>query len=202
MNKIIVVEGKTDISFLKYLLNEMGIVVQIEENNCKSTPVQIAENLYISNLQGCNGDSKTVLEENFKNLEERPENFEKIIYFLDADKNYSKVKSMIQGLSSEKVSYYIFPNNKENGMLEDVLLKIASKQSLVELIELEILEKLKNNEESEIIKEAKSKLMIYLASNTPLKESLKDALQAKKLWDFSSGYLDEIKEFIREEIGS
>ncbi|MGL5544747.1 MAG: DUF3226 domain-containing protein, partial [Cetobacterium sp.] len=189
MNKVIVVEGKTDISFLKYLFKDMGATVNINENSCKWDPVQIGEDLYISNLEGCNGDSKVVLEENFQNLEERPENFQKIIYFLDADKNYVKVKNMILGLNSEKVSYYIFPNNRDVGMLEDVLLKIASKQSLVNLIETEILEKLKNNEESEIIKEPKSKMMIYLASNTPLKESLKDALQAKKLWDFKSEYL-------------
>ncbi|MGL5426655.1 MAG: DUF3226 domain-containing protein [Cetobacterium sp.] len=200
MNKVIVVEGKTDISFFKYLFKEMKIDVIIDENNCKWDPVQIAKNLYVSNLEGCNAESKVVLEENFQNLEERPENFQKIIYFLDADKNYTKVKDMIEGLNSEKVSYYIFPNNKDIGMLEDVLLKIASKQSLVNLIETEIVEKLKSNEESKIIKESKSKMMIYLASNTPLKESLKDALQAKKLWNFKSEYLNGIKEFIKNEL--
>ncbi|MGL6131037.1 MAG: DUF3226 domain-containing protein [Fusobacteriaceae bacterium] len=201
MNKIIVVEGKTDITFLKYLFKNMKLEVDIEnENNYKASPLQIGKNLYISNLEGCNGENRERLRENFQSLLESPENFLKIIYILDADKNFSKVENMIKNLNNEKVSYYIFPNNKDSGMLEDVLLKIATKESLVKLIEDEILQKLKDNDQSEIRKEAKSKMMIYLASSTPLKESLKDALQAKKLWNFSHSSLDEIKIFFNEAL--
>lgn len=202
MNKIIVVEGKTDISFLKYLFQSMKLDICIEnENNYKASPLQVGKNLYISNLEGCNGENREKLKENFKTLLESPENFEKIIYLLDADKNFEKVEKMLKGLNNEKMSYYIFPNNRDLGMLEDLLLEITTKKSLSNLINGDIIELLKSNSESDIRKEAKSKIMIYLASNSPLKESLKDALQAKKLWDFEDVKLDSIKEFLSKELG-
>lgn len=202
-NKIIVVEGRSDASFLKYLFNEMGF--EVSENIYSSAPnnqnpTRIMENIYITNLGGYNSENPDKLKENLEKLLNRPENFEKIIYLLDADKNFSKVEKRIKDLNNDKVSYFIFPDNENVGMLENILINIAKKKNLMKFIGEDIFEKLNEHKDSEIKKEAKSKVMIYLASNTPLKESLQDALQAKELWDFKSRYLDKIKSFLLKEL--
>lgn len=202
-NKVIVVEGKADISFLKYLFDELGFPVDENINKAASTqqnPVKIREGIYITNLGGYNSDDPNKLKENLEKLLDKQEKFHKIIYLLDADKDFDKVKKRLEELKNDKVSYFIFPNNKSSGMLEDILINIAKKDKLMKFIKDDVFNQLNSHQDSKIVKEAKSKVMIYLASNTPLKENLHNALQAKELWDFENEYLDEIKEFLVSEL--
>jgi len=195
--RLLIVEGTDEVVFLG--LFDSDIAENINIKNIKSAPQKIKEDFYLGCFDGVDNMGNY-----FEKLNKNPDKFSKIGIIVDADSNYDSRKSSIESAlkklkyEAEK-EYYILPNNSGSGMLEDLCLKISKHENLIKMIETEIFPKMKEHSDSNIRNDSKSKLMMYLSTQTPLKSKLSHALNdSKELWDTNSDKLAELKNFINK----
>ncbi len=186
--KIIAVEGQDEVNFFKALLRTLGI----------------------NNVQILNFEGKTKFKNKIKALKNRPgfENVAKIAFIRDSDSLPANAAfdSIVNALksadlpfpdninsfkdSNPNVGIFIMPNNDDLGMLEDLCLKSIEEEPVTLCID-EYFECIEENP-NEL---SKAKVLCYLASKTPLVNSLGRAA-VKGHWDFNSNHFNEIKTFI------
>lgn len=107
----------------------------------------------------------------------------KIIFLMDADykkgleSGYERTKKAIDKVKEQllkennalEITEFIFPNNKEEGMSETLILNSIKCQNIVTYIRDEVIEKIKAMEESNIKNETKSTFMMVAATQNPLR---------------------------------
>lgn len=208
MMNIIICEGITEVA-LVYNLNAKinGLLEGSRLENINHNPFEIGENIYLINLKG-KDTFKEVIKKLYKQLADKEVN--RISFIMDADDNYDAMKDNIKdkiekiknkGIECE-YSYYILPsNNGELGMAEDLVLKSLYAENLVNLIETDIFSQLKEHSESNIRNDAKTKFMIFGATQIPQTSSPSFMMKrAKELIDFENPCYDELKMFIENAI--
>ncbi|MDY6806907.1 MAG: DUF3226 domain-containing protein [Cyanobacteriota bacterium] len=92
------------------------------------------------------------------------------------------------------VNIFIFPNNRDSGMLEDLCLESVKDDGAMSCVE-QYLECVKNNANREPDNLAKAKLHAWLASKEKPDKRLGEAAEAG-YWDWESAAFDGLKEFI------
>ncbi len=95
------------------------------------------------------------------------------------------------------VGIYIMPDNRGTGMLEDLCLQTVQEQPVNSCIEdyLECFLKYHSEKEKKRINRSKSRVMAYLATRSPIVNSL--GLGAKEgYWDFTHPCFDDLKKFL------
>lgn len=200
-SKFIFVEGDDDFHFLCNLLEIMGV-----------------NDIFIEKING-----KDNLKRALKAFSTLPlfENVKSLSVIIDADESFTNTERSIISIISEiniptprahnevaesgemKVSFFIMPGNKENGAIEDLILKYASKKAVFKHVE-EFFVKIKSNED-EIKKhdeeygypsnDKKAKMQVYLSCNQD-SDSRIGVSTKKKIINTDDDCFNEIKSFI------
>lgn len=132
MKKYLLVEGITDIAFVKYVCFKYQITTKF--NDFKKDKKEYTFNdLVIINMDGQeNLDSELLF------LKSQMPKIEKIAIIEDADNDFTKSQKNIttsiakSGIESSKVTYFLTPNNKDLGDLETLLLSSVQKNNIVQ----------------------------------------------------------------------
>lgn len=145
--------------------------------------------IYLANFGGINNLKKFI--EKF--CDGRPTEIDKLIFIVDADYyneekqngGYENRRKSIEGYIrkiKEQVEkdygectilfdYYITPNNKDDGMTEDICLKSIKCQKIVNYIKNEVIENIEKTGEANIKNISKSTFMMVSATQDPLRRS-------------------------------
>ena len=199
MSKIVFAsEGITEVNFILKLLELKEGFLFNDKNNKKIDNKELSPQLvgkyenndiYLANFGGVNSFKKFI--EKF--CDNRPTEIDKLIFIVDADfynaekqnGDYKNRKKSIEGYIKkikEKIEidygeckilfdYYITPNNKDDGMTEDICLKSINCQKIVEYIKNEVIEKVEKTGEANIKNISKSTFMMVSATQDPLRGS-------------------------------
>lgn len=136
--KYLIVEGITDIAFIKYICVKSNIINNYDDfklQKASSTMVDTYKynDLYIINLKG-----KDNLEYTLTNILKPLENkISKISIIQDADNDFEtslkNVKTTIKNskISKIEIPIYLTPNNKNNGDLETLLLSTLKNNDII-----------------------------------------------------------------------
>ena len=137
--RYLIVEGITDVAFVKYVCFKNKITNKFNEFSVQSNQGKVEiyknRNLFIINLKGQN-NLNYVLLEIIKNLEMR---IEKIGIIQDADDNFEKSKQNIETainnseIDKSKIDFFLTPNNKDEGDLETLLLSTLDENRIPQL---------------------------------------------------------------------
>lgn len=146
------------------------------------------------------------------------ETFDSILFFMDADykigeetgfqRTEKSIKDVIKIIEKKRenkdvlLDYFISPNNKDDGMIENLLIEAINCEEIKNYIKSEVIPKVKQMEEAEITNEAKSTFIIIAATQNPLRvntssfiTSCYDKLDKNNI-SFKK-FLDFIKKYIR-----
>ena len=133
MKKYLLLEGVTDVAFVKYICFKKNIISNFNDFK-KIESRYIFKNLVIVNLQG-QGNLDTEL----SYLKDEEQKIEKIAIIQDADKNFEKSKEDIEKaienskIDKNKVEIFLTPNNRDLGDLETLLLSTLDKDNIPQL---------------------------------------------------------------------
>lgn len=175
----------------------------------------LENNIYIANFQGV--DNLKNFRKNF--CKDRPLETDKLIFIVDADyyndekKNggyenrkisiENHIKIIKETLESEygenelQFDYYITPDNKSDGMTEDICLKSIQCQKIVKYVDTEAIPAVLKTGEANIKNRAKSAFMMVSATQDPLKGSSHLFIDnCFKLFNQETPEFQQIKEFI------
>lgn len=199
--KFIFVEGDDDFHFLCNLLEVMNV-----------------DDIYIEKING-----KDNLKRALRAFTSLPlfESVTRLSIIVDADKSFQNTEKSIISILSEisiptpvghniiaenediKVSFFIMPGNKQNGAIEDLILKHACKKEVFKHVdslfddiksnEIEI--KKLNSEYDYPLNDKKAKLQVYLSCNKESDSRIGVSIK-KKIIDTDDACFDEIKSFI------
>ncbi|MFT5659428.1 MAG: hypothetical protein ACI9TV_000044 [Sulfurimonas sp.] len=131
MKKYLLVEGITDVAFVKYVClknNRIENFNDFEKNGKEYT----FHNLVIVNM---NGQGNLDIELSF--LKDQDAKIEKIAIIEDADDDFKKSQEDIElsikksKIDSSKINYFLTPNNKDLGNLETLLLSTVQENNIV-----------------------------------------------------------------------
>ena len=131
MKKYLLVEGVTDVAFVKYVCFKKNITSNFNDFK-KIESRYIFENLVIINLQG---QSNLNTELNY--LKDEEQKIEKIAIIQDADKDFEKSKNDIKNaiqksdIDKSKIDFFLTPNNKDLGDLERLLLSTIQNNHII-----------------------------------------------------------------------
>ncbi|GAA8475019.1 hypothetical protein HpNP83_05540 [Helicobacter pylori] len=112
---LIFVEGPSDKVFLEVYLYFLGNF--------------LTKNFKVQNIKGKDNLSKRLLE---------IEKYDKTLIIFDADKDYESNKKEILSKTQQKITeeqIFLFPNNQDDGDLEDLLLEIANHKEFINCFE-------------------------------------------------------------------
>lgn len=192
-NILFVCEGETEVCLIyKILKKEFKLVSNkdIEYNGTlilKDLHHNITEfftdynnKIYVSNLKG--EDKLNTYIEELSNSREI-EDIDKIIFLMDADfvkgaeAGYIRTKKAIEKAKEEllevnskiDITEFILPDNENDGMSETLILNSIKCQNIVNYIREEVIEKVKEMDESEIKNEEKTAFMMVAGTQNPLK---------------------------------
>ncbi|MEA2100080.1 MAG: DUF3226 domain-containing protein [Campylobacterota bacterium] len=132
MKKYILVEGITDVAFVKYVCLKNGITQKFDDFK-QAKKVYNCNDLYIINLDG-----QTNLEKELNLLKPKEIEISQIFIIQDADDNFEtsteNIKSAIKNseIDSEIIKTFLTPNNKDLGDLETLLLSTIKTNNIVE----------------------------------------------------------------------
>jgi len=189
-SKLIAVEGSDEVNFFKAMFKHLEIV-----------------DIQIENFEG-----KTNFDAKIKAIKNVPgfRNVKSFALIRDADNlpphsAFDSIKSSLNSVNLPKpefineftnttpsIGVFIMPGNSEEGMLEDLCLEPIKLYPVNECIDTFI-----DCSETEVTNLAKSKTLCYLATKSPLVNSL--GLGALKgHWDLDSPVFDELKKFLTQ----
>lgn len=145
------------------------------------------------------------------------ESFYSILFLMDADYQAGKetgfqrtekaIKDVINIIKQERenkeilLDYFISPNNKDDGMIENLLIEAINCKEIKTYIKDEAIPKIENMKDSEITNEAKSTFIMIAATQNPLRVNTssfitscynkldKNNTSFKKLLDFIEKYI-------------
>ena len=133
MKKYLLLEGVTDVAFVKYICFKKNIISNFNDFK-KIESRYIFKNLVIVNLQG-----QSNLDTELSYLKDEEQKIEKIAIIQDADKNFEKSKEDIEKaienskIDKNKVEIFLTPNNRDLGDLETLLLSTLDKDNIPQL---------------------------------------------------------------------
>lgn len=196
--KILLVEGKDEVSIIESIIRG----IKGDEENI---------DIHIKDVGGCRKFPSSI--EALFDITGFKDNIEMIGIVRDADKDYygtfQQVKSVLKRFGfpcpqytnsftdeTPRVGVFILPDNENNGMLEDLLLKSICEHSNMECVDnyIECIKKIKICFPKNI---AKAKCQIFLAGMPEITHNVGLGAQ-KKYWNFEHECMKEFIKFIQE----
>ena len=171
-------------------------------------------NIYIGNIRGVSKLNRAYVTE----LIENPlfYKLDKILFIMDADyrennesgfirmkKSIVDIIKKIQKTRNIKTDYFISPNNKDDGMIENLLIEAIKCKKIKKYIKEEVVPNIRKMEDCEITKfsESKSIFMMIAATQNPMRGSASTFItDCYKKIDKNNKYFKEIKNFISKAI--
>ena len=200
--RFLAVEGKDECNFFKALLKHIGINnIQLLDIGGKDRfPLEFPA-LY--NQEGFNKIKRLGF---IRDAETNPAQsaFESVCHIikthnLSVPDNANEIKRT----NIPHIGIFIMPDNKGTGMLENLCLETIKSMPQFSCIEsyISCIAPSLSPSEKEIFNEQKARVQTYLASRSPIVNSLGLGAQ-KGYWDFNHHCLDDIKYFLRELFNS
>ena len=171
-------------------------------------------NIYIGNISGVKNLNSVYLTELIENSQFYK--LDKILFIMDADygennesgftrmeKSITDIIKKIQEIKNIKTAYFISPNNRDDGMIENLLIEAMKCKKIKEYIKEEVVPKIRKMEDCEITKfsESKSIFMMIAATQSPMKGNAGSFItDCYKKLDKDNEYFKGIKNFISKAI--
>lgn len=227
LNVLFICEGNTEV-FLLYKILKEEFKLEIEEkiltNDRNLNMKEIKQftllgkvnnnNIYIGNIREVSNLNSTYIIELIENSQFYK--LDKILFIMDADYSENKESGFIrvkksitdsikkiQETRNIKTDYYISPNNKDDGMIENLLIEAIKCKEIKEYIKEEVVPKIRKMEGCEItdFSESKSIFMMIAATQSPMKGSASTFItDCYKKLDKDNEYFKGIKDFISKAV--
>ena len=227
LNILFICEGNAEVFLLyKILREEFKIVIEekILTNDGNLNMKEIKQftflgkvnnnNIYIGNISGVKNLNSVYLTELIENSQFYK--LDKILFIIDADygennesgftrmeKSITDIIKKIQEIKNIKTAYFISPNNRDDGMIENLLIEAMKCKKIKEYIKEEVVPKIRKMEDCEITKfsESKSIFMMIAATQSPMKGNASSFItDCYKKLDKDNEYFKRIKNFISKAI--
>lgn len=220
MNDIlIVVEGDADVVFLMQYLFHLNLCKWSKYE--KKKPIALAGNNGTIRIIATNG--KDNIKEQRSEIEKAIDNEYKVIFIFDADKDVSLSRANILkqwsgvGLSAGP-EIFLFPNDRDSGTLEDLLLKCVHSCNVslryywqtLSTTQLSVLVQLNSNysrcsycRNTRNFYDIDSKTVIYQYAYQLTEDKAKEVerdYSDKKVWDLESKALEPLRDFLLKNI--
>ena len=227
LNVLFICEGNTEV-FLLYKILKEEFKLEIEEkiltNDGNLNMKEIKQftflgkvnnnNIYIGNIRGVSKLNSAYVTELIENPQFRK--LDKILFIMDADysennesgfirmeKSIVDIIKKIQETKNIKTDYFISPNNRDDGMIENLLIEAIKCKEIKEYIKNEVVPKIREMESCEItdFSESKSIFMMIAATQNPMKGSASTFItDCYKKIDKDNEYFKGIKDFISKAV--
>ena len=227
LNILFICEGNTEVFLLYKILKEefkLKIEGKILTNDGNLNMKEIKQftflgevnnnNIYIGNIRGVSNLNSTYIIELIENSQFYK--LDKILFIMDADYSENKESGFIrvkksitdsikkiQETRNIKTDYFISPNNKDDGMIENLLIEAIKCKEIKEYIKNEVVPKIREMESCEItdFSESKSIFMMIAATQSPMKGSASTFItDCYKKIDKDNEYFKGIKDFISKAV--
>ncbi|MFA1755327.1 DUF3226 domain-containing protein [Fusobacterium animalis] len=227
LNVLFVCEGNAEV-FLLYKILKEEFKIEIEEKNLTNdgnlNMKEIKQftflgkvnnnNIYIGNISGVKNLNSVYVTELIESSQFYK--LDKILFIMDADygdnnesgftrmeKSITDIIKKIQETKNIKTAYFISPNNRDDGMIENLLIEAMKCKKIKEYIKEEVVPKIRKMEDCEITKfsESKSIFMMIAATQSPMKGNASSFItDCYKKLDKDNEYFKGIKNFISKAI--
>ena len=227
LNILFICEGNAEV-FLLYKILKEEFKIEIEEKNLTNdgnlNMKEIKQftflgkvnnnNIYIGNISGVKNLNSVYLTELIENSQFYK--LDKILFIMDADygennesgftrmeKSITDIIKKIQEIKNIKTAYFISPNNRDDGMIENLLIEAMKCKKIKEYIKEGVVPKIRKMEDCEITKfsESKSIFMMIAATQSPMKGNASSFItDCYKKLDKDNEYFKGIKNFISKAI--
>lgn len=227
LNILFICEGNAEV-FLLYKILKEEFKLEIEEkiltNDRNLNMKEIKQftllgkvnnnNIYIGNIRGVSNLNSTYIIELIENSQFRK--LDKILFIMDADyrennesgfirmeKSIVDIIKKIQETRNIKTDYFISPNNRDDGMIENLLIEAIKCKEIKEYIKNEVVPNIREMESCEItdFSESKSIFMMIAATQNPMKGSASTFItDCYKKIDKDNEYFKGIKDFISKAV--
>lgn len=227
LNILFICEGNAEV-FLLYKILREEFKIEIEEkiltNDGNLNMKEIKQftflgkvnnnNIYIGNISGVKNLNSVYLTELIENSQFYK--LDKILFIIDADygennesgftrmeKSITDIIKKIQEIKNIKTAYFISPNNRDDGMIENLLIEAMKCKKIKEYIKEGVVPKIRKMEDCEITKfsESKSIFMMIVATQSPMKGNASSFItDCYKKLDKDNEYFKGIKNFISKAI--
>lgn len=227
LNILFICEGNAEV-FLLYKILKEEFKLEIEEkiltNDRNLNMKEIKQftllgkvnnnNIYIGNIRGVSNLNSTYIIELIENSQFRK--LDKILFIMDADyrennesgfirmeKSIVDIIKKIQENRNIKTDYFISPNNRDDGMIENLLIEAIKCKEIKEYIKNEVVPNIREMESCEItdFSESKSIFMMIAATQNPMKGSASTFItDCYKKIDKDNEYFKGIKDFISKAV--
>lgn len=227
LNVLFICEGNTEVFLLYKILKEefkLEIEGKILTNDGNLNMKEIKQftflgkvnnnNIYIGNIRGVSKLNSAYVTELIENPQFRK--LDKILFIMDADysennesgfirmeKSIVDIIKKIQETKNIKTAYFISPNNRDDGMIENLLIEAIKCKEIKEYIKNEVVPKIREMESCEItdFSESKSIFMMIAATQNPMKGSASTFItDCYKKIDKDNEYFKGIKDFISKAV--
>lgn len=227
LNILFICEGNAEV-FLLYKILKEEFKIEIEEKNLKNdgnlNMKEIKQftflgkvnnnNIYIGNISGVKNLNSVYVTELIESSQFYK--LDKILFIMDADygdnnesgftrmkKSITDIIKKIQETKNIKTAYFISPNNRDDGMIENLLIEAMKCKKIKEYIKEEVVPKIRKMEDCEITKfsESKSIFMMIAATQSPMKGNASSFItDCYKKLDKDNKHFKGIKNFISKAI--
>lgn len=227
LNILFICEGNAEV-FLLYKILKEEFKLEIEEkiltNDRNLNMKEIKQftllgkvnnnNIYIGNIRGVSKLNSAYVTELIENSQFHK--LDKILFIMDADyrennesgfirmeKSIVDIIKKIQETRNIKTDYFISPNNRDDGMIENLLIEAIKCKEIKEYIRNEVVPNIREMESCEItdFSESKSIFMMIAATQNPMKGSASTFItDCYKKIDKDNEYFKGIKNFISKAI--
>ena len=227
LNILFICEGNAEV-FLLYKILKEEFKLEIEEkiltNDRNLNMKEIKQftllgkvnnnNIYIGNIRGVSKLNSAYVTELIENSQFHK--LDKILFIMDADysenneSGFIRVKKSItdsikkiQETKNIKTDYFISPNNRDDGMIENLLIEAIKCKEIKEYIKNEVVPNIREMESCEItdFSESKSIFMMIAATQNPMKGSASTFItDCYKKIDKDNEYFKGIKDFISKAV--
>ena len=227
LNILFICEGNAEV-FLLYKILREEFKIEIEEkiltNDGNLNMKEVKQftflgkvnnnNIYIGNISGVKNLNSVYLTELIENSQFYK--LDKILFIMDADygennesgftrmeKSITDIIKKIQEIKNIKTAYFISPNNRDDGMIENLLIEAMKCKKIKEYIKEEVVPNIRKMEDCEITKfsESKSIFMMIAATQSPMKGNAGSFItDCYKKLDKDNEYFKGIKNFISKAI--
>lgn len=227
LNILFICEGNAEV-FLLYKILREEFKIEIEEKNLTNdgnlNMKEIKQftflgkvnnnNIYIGNISGVKNLNSVYVTELIESSQFYK--LDKILFIMDADygdnnesgftrmeKSITDIIKKIQETKNIKTAYFISPNNRDDGMIENLLIEAMKCKKIKEYIKEEVVPKIRKMEDCEITKfsESKSIFMMIAATQSPMKGNASSFItDCYKKLDKDNEYFKGIKNFISKAI--
>ena len=227
LNILFICEGNAEV-FLLYKILKEEFKLEIEEkiltNDRNLNMKEIKQftflgkvnnnNIYIGNISGVKNLNSVYLTELIENSQFYK--LDKILFIMDADyrennesgfirmeKSIVDIIKKIQETRNIKTDYFISPNNRDDGMIENLLIEAIKCKEIKEYIKNVVVPNIRKMESCEItdFSESKSIFMMIAATQNPMKGSASTFItDCYKKIDKDNEYFKGIKNFISKAI--